>query len=99
MPPVLNFRTPIYHPNVDERGRICISSLNNEWQPEFTASIILSQVRFMLSNPELEYFLNPSIVSWLVSARVPFLWMKIYRINYVIFLFPGYRVSVQERLV
>ena len=33
-PPILTFQTPIYHPNVDEKGQVCLPIINAaNWKP------------------------------------------------------------------
>lgn len=33
-PPILTFTTPIYHPNVDEKGQVCLPIINAaNWKP------------------------------------------------------------------
>lgn len=33
-PPKIIFKTPIYHPNIDEQGQVCLSIVNTEnWKP------------------------------------------------------------------
>ena len=36
-PPACRFITPVYHPNIDEKGRICLSILEREtWSPAWS---------------------------------------------------------------
>ena len=33
-PPKVNFKTPIYHPNIDEKGQVCLPIVSAEsWKP------------------------------------------------------------------
>eukprot|EP00736_Rhodelphis_marinus_P000028 Rmarinus@m.9442 len=57
-PPQLKFTTPIYHPNIDNVGRICLDLLKmppqGGWKPSINLSTILLSVRLLLSeaNPD-----------------------------------------------
>lgn len=54
-PPVLSFRTKIYHPNVtnDERGAMCLGMLKpEEWKPPNKIKDVLAMVRVLLIKPE-----------------------------------------------
>lgn len=46
-PPKVQFMTPIYHPNVDKEGHICVDILRQMWSPALTISA---------SNSNYEYF-------------------------------------------
>ncbi|CAA0810469.1 Probable ubiquitin-conjugating enzyme E2 37 [Striga hermonthica] len=54
-PPVVTFATPIYHPNIDNGGRICLDILNlppkGTWQPSLNISTVLTSIGFLLSEP------------------------------------------------
>ncbi|KAL4283715.1 hypothetical protein GQ457_16G003720 [Hibiscus cannabinus] len=54
-PPVVTFATPIYHPNIDNGGRICLDILNlppkGAWQPSLNISTVLTSIRLLLSDP------------------------------------------------
>ncbi|GMJ07438.1 hypothetical protein HRI_004413000 [Hibiscus trionum] len=54
-PPIVTFATPIYHPNIDNGGRICLDILNlppkGAWQPSLNISTVLTSVRLLLSEP------------------------------------------------
>jgi len=54
-PPVLNFKTKIYHPNVsnDERGAMCLGMLKAEsWKPPNKIADVLKLVRAVLAAPQ-----------------------------------------------
>ncbi|KAK9268504.1 hypothetical protein L1049_000256 [Liquidambar formosana] len=54
-PPSVNFATPIYHPNIDNGGRICLDILNlppkGAWQPSLNISTVLTSIGLLLSEP------------------------------------------------
>ncbi|XP_074588682.1 uncharacterized protein LOC141844545 [Curcuma longa] len=54
-PPNVTFVTPIYHPNIDNGGRICLDILNlppkGAWQPSMNISTVLTSIRLLLSEP------------------------------------------------
>ena len=54
-PPSVQFSTPIYHPNIDSCGRICLDTLNmppkGAWKPSINIPTVLSTVRLLLEHP------------------------------------------------
>lgn len=50
-PPAVVFRTPIYHPNVDMAGRICLDILKDKWSAVLNVSSVLLSVQSLLGEP------------------------------------------------
>ncbi|KAL6842516.1 hypothetical protein ACP4OV_027360 [Aristida adscensionis] len=54
-PPNVTFVTPIYHPNIDNGGRICLDILNlppkGAWQPSLNIATVLTSIGLLLSEP------------------------------------------------
>ncbi|XP_002989973.2 ubiquitin-conjugating enzyme E2 T [Selaginella moellendorffii] len=54
-PPSVRFKTPIYHPNIDSGGHICLDLLhmppNGSWKPSLNIATLLLCIRLLLSEP------------------------------------------------
>lgn len=54
-PPRVRFLTPIYHPNIDTQGRICLDTLTmppkGAWKPSLNISTLLTTVQALMSSP------------------------------------------------
>eukprot|EP01032_Pedospumella_encystans_P007855 gene7855-9366_t len=64
-PPKAQFITPIYHPNIDSEGRICLDTLKPQpqgsWSPSITLNTLLLSIRLLLMHPNAEDGLVPDI--------------------------------------
>jgi ubiquitin-conjugating enzyme E2 C len=49
--PTVLFKTPIYHPNVDFSGRICLDILKEKWAATMSVSSILLSLQSLLGEP------------------------------------------------
>ena len=50
-PPTVIFKTPIYHPNVDFSGRICLDILKDKWTAAYNIQTILLSLQSLLGEP------------------------------------------------
>ncbi|PHH84817.1 hypothetical protein CDD83_1332 [Cordyceps sp. RAO-2017] len=50
-PPAVLFKTPIYHPNVDFSGRICLDILKDKWTPAYNIQTVLLSLQSLLGEP------------------------------------------------
>ncbi|XP_013201020.2 ubiquitin-conjugating enzyme E2 T [Amyelois transitella] len=54
-PPLVKFATPVYHPNIDRGGRICMDMLKmpprGAWVPTITLETLLVSLQTLLANP------------------------------------------------
>lgn len=50
-PPTVLFRTPIYHPNVDFSGRICLDILKDRWTAAYNTQSVLLSLQSLLGEP------------------------------------------------
>lgn len=67
-PPLIRFKTPIFHPNIDGGGRICLDVLNlppkGSWKPSWNISTVLTSIQLLMSHPNPDDPLMADIVSF-----------------------------------
>jgi ubiquitin-protein ligase len=63
-PPEVRFVTPIYHPNVDEAGKICVDLLNTSetWKPTTPLVDVVKAVVDLIDNPKIDHALNAGML-------------------------------------
>lgn len=57
-PPKGYFITKIFHPNVDDKGSICVNTLKKDWRPEQGIAHVLTVIKCLLIHPNPESALN-----------------------------------------
>ncbi|KAL5119748.1 Ubiquitin-conjugating enzyme E2 11 [Pleosporales sp. CAS-2024a] len=57
-PPNVTFKTPIYHPNVDFSGRICLDILKDKWSAVYNVGTVLLSLQSLLGEPNNSSPLN-----------------------------------------
>lgn len=64
-PPRCRFLTPVYHPNIDSGGRICLDTLKSppggSWSPAVSLPSLLLSIRSLLASPNPDDGLVPEI--------------------------------------
>ncbi|KAE9978808.1 hypothetical protein BLS_000275 [Venturia inaequalis] len=71
-PPVLNFATKIYHPNIsnDEKGSMCLGMLRpDEWKPPNRVLAVLELARSLLIEPLPDDAIETSIAEQYKNKR------------------------------
>ena len=69
-PPKFKFLTPIYHPNIDDQGAICLSLLKDgEWKPSTRVASVLEGIVGLLVTPNPDDPLVASIAETYQNNR------------------------------
>lgn len=50
-PPRIQFLTPVFHPNINRKGDICLNTLRDKWSPALTISKVLLSICSLLNEP------------------------------------------------
>ena len=56
--PKITFTTPIFHPNVDTHGNICLDILKEKWSAAYSVKTMLMSLQSLLGEPNNESPLN-----------------------------------------
>eukprot|EP01084_Bolivina_argentea_P026933 50065_1 len=60
-PPKVKFLTKVYHCNVNDKGGICLDLLKDNWSPAIKISQLLLSIQSLLTDPNINDPLVPSI--------------------------------------
>lgn len=69
-PPLLHIRTKVYHPNINDRGQLCIPILETEnWKPTSRMFTILNVVLATFNDPQTDSPFNVEMANLYISDR------------------------------
>ncbi|CAD8044472.1 unnamed protein product [Paramecium primaurelia] len=82
-PPKCVFNTKIYHPNIDNLGRICLDVLKDKWSPALQIRSILLSIQVLLSSPNPDDPLNNEAANlWKANEAQALMKAKEYTLKY-----------------
>ncbi len=72
-PPVVTFRTPIYHPNINRAGQICLDILKqSSWSPVLTITKVLLSISSLLTDANPNDPLRPEVADQYIRDRAQY---------------------------
>ena len=57
-PPKCLFTTRIFHPNIDNLGRVCLDILKKKWTPALQLRSVLLSLQALMASPDADDFLD-----------------------------------------
>ncbi|CAF0776406.1 unnamed protein product [Brachionus calyciflorus] len=73
-PPKISFKTKIYHPNIDEKGQVCLPIIQPEnWKPATKTDQVIQSLIALVNDPEPDHPLRAEIADEFTKDRKKFL--------------------------
>jgi len=73
-PPKITFRTKIYHPNIDEKGQVCLPIISAEnWKPATKTDQVIQALVALVNDPEPEHPLRADLAEEYSKDKKKFL--------------------------
>lgn len=73
-PPKITFKTKIYHPNIDEKGQICLPIIAPEnWKPATKTDQVIQALAALIGRPEPEHPLRGDLAEEYTKNRSKFI--------------------------
>ncbi|XP_037050021.1 ubiquitin-conjugating enzyme E2 L3-like [Bradysia coprophila] len=72
-PPKICFKTKIYHPNIDEKGQVCLPIISAEnWKPATKTDQVIQALIALVNDPEPEHPLRADLAEEFQKDRKKF---------------------------
>jgi len=73
-PPKITFKTKIYHPNIDEKGQVCLPIISPEnWKPATKTDQVIQALVALLNDPEPEHPLRGDLAEEYTKNKKAFM--------------------------
>ncbi|ODM99191.1 Ubiquitin-conjugating enzyme E2 L3 [Orchesella cincta] len=73
-PPKINFKTKIYHPNIDEKGQVCLPIISSEnWKPATRTEQVIQALVALVNDPEPDHPLRADLAEEFTKNKKQFL--------------------------
>ncbi|XP_034048548.1 ubiquitin-conjugating enzyme E2 L3a [Thalassophryne amazonica] len=73
-PPKITFKTKIYHPNIDEKGQVCLPIISAEsWKPATKTYQVIENLVAIVNTPQPEHPLRADLAEEYAKDRAKFL--------------------------
>lgn len=73
-PPKIAFKTKIYHPNVDEKGQVCLPIVSaDNWKPATKTDQVIQALVSLINEPEPEHPLRGDLAEEFIKDRKKFM--------------------------
>ena len=73
-PPKILFKTKIYHPNIDEKGQVCLPIISTEnWKPATRTDQVINALIALINDPEPEHPLRADLAEEFLKDRKKFM--------------------------
>jgi ubiquitin-conjugating enzyme E2 L3 len=73
-PPKISFKTRIYHPNVDEKGQVCLPIVAAEnWKPATKTDQVIQSLVSLINEPEPDHPLRGDLAEEYLKDRKKFM--------------------------
>ncbi|CAA9991247.1 NEDD8-conjugating enzyme UBC12, putative [Plasmodium knowlesi strain H] len=71
-PPKIKCQSKIFHPNIDERGNVCLNVLKLEWNPIINLQMLILGLLLLLNEPSTEDPFNQAAAEMFVKDKKKF---------------------------
>jgi len=72
-PPKVSFRTKIYHPNIDEKGQVCLPIISAEnWKPATKTEQVIQALVGLVNDPEPDHPLRADLAEEFTKDKKKF---------------------------
>ncbi|XP_058472553.1 ubiquitin-conjugating enzyme E2 L3-like [Solea solea] len=73
-PPKITFKTKIYHPNIDDKGQVCLPIISaDNWKPATKTSQVIQSLINLVNSPEPEHPLRADLAEEYTKDHAKFL--------------------------